>query len=267
MTKNLAILVVHGMGFQEIGYADPLIKAMNHQVAATGKDPGTIAWKSVFWQDLLAARQKQYLREAKKKNDLDYVRLRRFIVGALGDAVAYQNVGGGHQVYQRIHQRVGEAMTELYTQDLTLRSVPLVVMAHSLGGHIMSNYVWDMQRRPPADLASFERMETLTGFITFGSNIPLFTFAHDDVQPIDFPPATLPPPLRKKARWLNFYDPDDVLGYPLKCINEAYDRAVSNDIAIDVGNFMTSWNPGSHSHYWTDRDFTGVVAKFLARLL
>jgi len=74
--------------------------------------------------------------------------------------------------------------------DLENRECPVIILAHSLGGHIMSNYIWDMQKPKnslPDDLSSFERLEYLAGMITFGCNIPVFAFAHRKIETIDFP--------------------------------------------------------------------------------
>ena len=73
--------------------------------------------------------------------------------------------------------------------------------------------------------------------------------------------------LKNKAKWLNYYDPDDILGYPLKSINEPYDNTVSEDIPINVGGLFSSWNPLSHIEYWTDDDFTKPVSKFIKTFL
>ena len=103
--------------------------------------------------------------------------------------------------------------------------------------------------------------------ITFGCNIPLFTFAYEDVKPIKFPAEQLEDPARSKSQWLNFYDPDDLLGYPLKPINDAYDAVVKSDLPINAGSIFTSWNPLSHGGYWTDNDFTNPVSEFIADFL
>ena len=104
----------------------------------------------------------------------------------------------------------------------------------------------------------FESMKTVKGFITFGCNIPLFTFALPKIVPITLPAG---------ATWRNYYDPDDVLGYPLKPLSTDYASTVEDDIAVNVGGFFSSWNPMSHTGYWTDNDFTKPVAKFLSGLL
>ena len=119
----------------------------------------------------------------------------------------------------------------------------------------MSNYIWDRQKGRDAEHFGsnpFERMETLSGLITLGTNIPLFTLAHDPVSCIEFPSPALPDNLRKRAKWLNFYDSDDVLAWPLKPLSLKYADTVSEDIEVSVGNILTAWNPANHAAYWTD---------------
>ncbi len=258
MSKSLGVAVIHGMGSQRSkAFADPLI----HELEARLKQPGQIAWRPVFWADVLSGRQDKYLKAANRNNDLDFYSLRRFVVSALGDASAYRRVGEDPEsTYGRVHTIVRDEIAAL-RDDLGSDDKPLVILAHSLGGHIVSNYIWDIQKKnaivEPGDNA-FERIRTLAGLITFGCNIPLFTFALKKIVPISLP---------KKATWLNFFDPDDVLGYPLKPLSPEYRRVVSRDIAINVGGISSSWNPLSHSEYWTDNDFTKPVARFLGKLI
>lgn len=132
---------------------------------------------------------------------------------------------------------------------------------------IISNYIWDEQKGKGLGTNAFESMETLTGLVTFGSNIPLFTLALPEIQSITFPPAPLPEYLKARAKWLNFFDADDVLGYPLKPLSPSYGSAVSEDIEINVGGLFTSWNPVSHAEYWTDNDFTKPVARLISDII
>ncbi len=170
--------------------------------------------------------------------------------------------------------------------NATQKDKPLVVIAHSLGAQIISNYIWDRQAEANATRrkrgmnrygrTDFERMKTLAGIVTFGCNIPLFSLAYDKIVSIEFPPKALvqhfpnktaAAKLRKAAQWLNFYDPDDVLGYPLQPLSESYAKTVSEDKPINAGGMFSSWNPLSHSEYWTDNDFTKPVATMLSNLL
>ncbi|NIR38117.1 MAG: hypothetical protein GWN07_12325, partial [Actinobacteria bacterium] len=72
---------------------------------------------------------------------------------------------------------------------------------------------------------------------------PLFTFAYEDVQPIDFPGEALAPAVADVARWVNYYDRDDVLGYPLRPVSSSYAAVVDADVEVNVGGFPASATP------------------------
>ena len=284
MSKRLAVITIHGMGSQERGFSGPLHNELKRLI---GPEHVDVVWEEVFWANITDQRQKDYLAAA-RAYELDHIRIRNFVVGALGDAVAYQRVEPADTAreykrvremgtYLKIHERIASVVKKIYEQDLGGQPVPLVVLAHSLGGHIFTNYYWDV-RHPGADdyrvrelrgqrLSTFERLDWTTGIVTFGCNIPLFTFALDEVDPIDFPPARLSDRYKKVAQWLNLFDPDDVLGYPLQPINDAYARVVTEDIPIDVGNPFIGWTPVSHTQYWTDNDLTRRIADLLRKIL
>lgn len=265
---ELNILVIHGMGSQERYYSHPMRDEINERL---GPEPaGRVSWGEAYWADVLKERQTEYFNEARQNAELDFISMRRFMVHSVADASAYRRTEDEKDtVYGDIHAKVTMALKKLDDPDEPQK--PLVVMAHSLGAHIMSNYIWDLQKpgAAPAGASDFLAMRTLAGMITFGCNIPFFTFAYrkSEIKPIAFPGSALAPALRERARWLNFYDPDDVLGYPLRPINYAYRKVVDEDIAINVGGLTTSWNPLSHSHYWYDNDFTVPVTDFLRSLL
>lgn len=268
MSAELAILVIHGMGSQSPDFAEDMIREINGRVSKSKKDPGAIAWRTIYWADFLEKRELRYLRDAENSGDLDFLRLRKFFLTAFGDASAYQKVeSDANTTYEEIHKRIAKEVELLYSTQLGSKPKPLIVMAHSLGGHIMSNYIWDMQKSNNTALSPFERLQWLSGIITFGCNIPLFTFAYEKVEPITFPPTRLKQDLKKKAKWLNFYDPDDILGYPLQPIHPDYKKVVSKDIPINVGGILSSWNPLAHGKYWTDNDFTKPVTKFITSFL
>ena len=268
MSTELAVVVIHGMGSQKSDFADEMIDELKDRVSKLNKDPDKIAWRPIYWANIIQPKQTKYWDSAKRSNDLDFASLRKFVLSAFGDASGYQKVDSSHNTtYERIHERIGESIKDIYQSELGSSPKPMIVLAHSLGGHIMSNYIWDMQHSTDPSLSDFERMNYLSGIITFGCNIPLFTFAFDEVVPIDFPPTALPDELKSKAKWFNYYDPDDVLGYPVKPINTKYRQTVKKDIAINVGGILSSWNPMSHSKYWTDNDFTVPVSKYIAKFL
>lgn len=272
MGAEVGVLIIHGIGSQKPEFADETIRELSSRIDKSGKDSDKVAWKAIYWADILSESQNRYLRRADRGGELDFKRLRGFLITALGDAGAYQKVPGANTTYEKIHKRVAEGVTSLYTAQLNSQPKPLIILAHSLGGHIISNYIWDMQHPAGNPLnidgfSPFEKMDKLAGLITFGCNIPLFTFAYEKVHPIRFPGKALTEQQKAKAKWLNFYDPDDILGYPLKPINDEYKQAVSRDIAINVGGILAAWNPASHNGYWTDNDFTKPVAKYIQQFI
>ncbi len=283
--KKLAIIVTHGMGSQGPAFADDIIEELEERLEDINLDPGDVAWKPIWWAPVLSKAQSDLWRRLRRGNNLDYKKLRKFIVHALGDAVAYRRDSnapvGAIKTYDEIHSLIEKDVRELRKttrkgKPTSAKEVPLLIIAHSLGGHIMSNHIWDLQKNSVTSKGNdFEDFKTLSGLITFGCNIPLFTLSHTDVQPIDFPlnvekyfpSSTNLNSIKAATKWRNYYDPDDVLGWPLKPLSQAYGKAVHEDVDINVGNIFKSWNPISHSQYWTDNDFTKPVAQAIGKVL
>lgn len=267
MAYDLGVLIVHGMGSQGSDFADGMIEELDQRIADLGIDQNRVRWKPVHWAYVVQPKEDQLWRDLSRNNKLDYVGIRKFVISAFGDAIAYQRVPGNRKdVYNEIHKKVHEHVVKL-REELGDADKPLIVMAHSLGSVIMSNYIWDEQKGKGFGGTAFEKMETLVSIITFGCNIALFSLAYDPVVSIEFPLPTLPENLRNVAKWLNFFDPDDVLGYPLKPLSPTYDKIVTMDIEINVGGILSSWTPLSHTAYWTDNSFTKPAAELIADIL
>lgn len=290
MAFKLGVLLVHGMGNQDAGFADEMIEKVKARLKRLGSDDRTVSFDPVWWAHVLGDKEATLLRHMADGNDLEWMSMRSFVVNSLGDALAYQDTQVAEDeinVYQGIHRVVAEKTASLRNrlrsgEDDKAPEVPLVVIAHSLGAQIMSNYIWDVQHQEKNKLKfkigdnPFERYETLTSITTFGCNIPLFTLALNTIQPISFPPAglaryfpagTSAEKIASVAKWTNYYDPDDVLGYPLKTLDAAYDKVVCRDVPVNVGSILRSWNPASHTAYWTDDNVIKPVAESLHEIL
>jgi len=288
MAFKLGVLLIHGMGNQEAGFADEMIEKVKLRLRRLGSNDRDVCFEPIWWAHVLGDKEASLLRHMADGNDLEWMPLRSFVVNSLGDALAYQDIPTSDDqinVYRGIHAVVAEKTAYLRNR---LRSgmaenapeTPLVVIAHSLGAHIMSNYIWDLQHGAAPKLKigdnPFEHYETLTCIVTFGCNIPLFTLALNNIEPIEFPfpglaayfPAgTTQEEVRKVARWMNYYDPDDVLGYPLRTLNARYEQVVSRDVPVNVGNILRSWNPASHTAYWTDDNIIRPAAELVHDIL
>jgi len=119
MATKLGVLVIHGMGSQDPDFAEEMIEELNDRVGDLGKDPETIAWKPVYRVNILKGRQSEYLRNAKRVGDLNYIALRKFMLSAFGDASAYQEVQSvDNTTYEQIHKRVARDIKSLYVTGL-----------------------------------------------------------------------------------------------------------------------------------------------------
>lgn len=270
MPKKLAVLLIHGMGDQDQDYADDMVDEIKRRIAVGG-DPSEVEFEPVFWADLLSTQQRELWDGINDQNDLDYSRIRRFVLNSFGDATAYQRVPDAIDgTYARVHRRIRESLERL-NRRMGDTNPPLLVLAHSLGCVMMSNYIYDQQHptnKPVIGTTPFEQMQTFCGFVTFGCNIVLFSLAHSRYVGMTFPPLGLPLSIVAEAAWLNYYDPDDVLGWPVKQLCPEYQQNTKiTDIAINVGGLLTSWNPASHLDYWEDNDLTKPIADKIVRLL
>lgn len=281
-THKLAVVAIHGMGSQYKPQGQPasttptFSKGLKQRVARrVGADMSDVIWHEVVWAQVLQGRQKDYLKKINRS--LGYDKLREFVVCNLSDAASYRPTPDDNdKIYDAIHQKVENVMGVVRHQ--VGPDGPVLILAHSLGGHIMSNYIYDMQRHlrqggTPVHQTNVENMKTVAGIVTFGCNIPIFLFAYpeNEIFPIMAPNRELPPALRFRTWWYNYYDRHDVLGFPLGKSAPSYaqleqDRAL-RDKPINAGKIFTSWNPLSHNGYWKDRDLYEPVADKIKEIL
>jgi hypothetical protein len=282
MPTRLAVAIVHGVGVQGSDFAEPMIGELTDRFAKElGIDRADAADHLVFevvhWAPVLQKAQTKLWRKVSSGGDLDFVKLRKFMVDFAGDAIAYQQTPKRREVYDSVHVVMAEALRSLARNAGT--KAPLCVIAHSLGTIISSNYLYDLsQSRRPGMVCKavravkrstpLENGHTLVLFYTLGSPIAVWSLRYQDFGlPISVPSPRLAghhPML--SGEWVNFYDPDDVLGYPLRALNDAYKRSVDGDVTVNVGGMLSSWNPASHVGYWTDDDVMGPIARSLARV-
>ena len=269
---KLAIAVIHGMGSEDQFFSVEL----KHRITESyvdeeyGRHEDDLIFHEIHWGDLVKDQHTEFLGSMNYKNDLTYLNLRELFVDYIGATLAYRTT-----VYDAIQKRVSENLAKLCThRRIDPDKTPLVVMAHSFGSVIMSDYISDMQKKQAEaggnidGTSNLEQFNTMAGFITFGTPMALFSLQHhhDIAEPINVVGSALPEAIKAKVRWDNFYDKDDVIAYPLKGVSDAYNNAVSEDHEINVGSAATSWNPACHNGYWEDKDFYKPVAKYFADL-
>jgi len=294
MTK-IAMAVVHGVGKQDPDFHRPLVSRIKERFA--GKLQGLpncpehpeleLVDEPVYWAPVLHQKESRLWDRVTSGFDLDYVKLRHFMIDFAADAIAYQPLPNHRDIYDQIHVKFARALNRLAKPEAAGVKAPLCVIAHSLGTVIASNYLYDLDhdfQRKSKDGeqnciseevgneigdAPLEKGETLTLFFTMGSPIAIWSLRYERPlfgQPIKVPARRLRRHYSKtkypdlEGEWINIFDEDDVIGYPLKALNSHYTKAVTKDLAVNAGGLLSSWNPLSHNSYWKDRDVIRCIS-------
>jgi hypothetical protein len=160
----------------------------------------------------------------------------------VGDVMLY--LARGAEVRQLVHSTVLQART-LHPHE------PLILIGHSLGGVIAYEYSIDpvFSDRPPIDL-----------LVTVGSQVGLFA-EYGLLQVVGPPLEQGKTPSQLSYRhgglqgpWLNFYDPDDFLSFP---IGRVFREAADGDRICPAGKPF----PASHGAYWNNEELYTAIAK------
>lgn len=275
MAQKIAVAIVHGIGKQDPTFAQKITDALNVRCRdVCGED---VVIESVHWAPVLQAEEDELQLRLEQGGRMNFPRLRGFAIDFVADALAYQPAPDDRSAYDGIHRVFAQAIHRLVEQ--TGPTAPLCIIAHSLGSIIASNYIYDLQIEPFRPIISgivkecigdtpIERGETLALLYTLGSPIALWSLRYRNFgKPIQVPASQLPqyyPDLR--GEWVNFYDRDDVVGFPIKTLNEKYREVVTEDREVNSGRMLADLTPLSHIGYWTDRDIVGPIADALNRV-
>lgn len=265
--SKLGLLAIHGMGTTKPDFADDFFDDVCDRLSAS--QASELATQTVYYQDILQPNEKAYYDKTKRK--LDWLKLRQFVLYGFCDAASLESQKAGKDSpYFRAQLKILNALKDL--SDKLVKNAPIVVVAQSLGGQVFSNYLWDAApgRKPangvwssPPALSKHEekicRGRSIHRLYTTGCNIPIFVAGRPskDIKAITKP--------NSKFRWENYYDEDDVLGWPLSELSNSYAKLVT-DRKINAGLF-NGFTPMSHTRYWKDRDFLKPLASDLKRLL
>jgi hypothetical protein len=306
MPQHVAVVFVHGIFAKTIQYSAPmqaqLLKLLPKELRRY------VDFEEVFWASQVRGRQTAYMKNAKIDADIVENKLRTLLIQGLGDAAAYQKTRQReNSIYYQVHDEINKTLGR-YDARIH-KNTPLVFIGHSLGSHIISSYVWDLNRlkqKSEDEIESeddqvrrlyeemkhatdFRRLDTLAGLVTFGSNIPLFTFTFGAARiypltraPSDraggtlkpaFPGDKLPAALQQNAQWLNFYSKRDVLGYPLKPLNEYFGAEPRiEDICVRsesrISRILPYWsNISAHTGYWTNATVLSRTAALIRNIV
>jgi hypothetical protein len=276
---KIAVGIIHGIGRQDPDFYEELASALAERLSLICPEIELVT-EGIYWGDITERIEEKLLCKLapyKLRWD-DWIDARGFMVSFAGDAIAYQPipfVDSPHPhefIYTDIHERVARKLQRL--ASLAGATAPLCLIGHSLGTVVASNYLYDLQNRklPPRiqsiikhGNSPLEKGETLSHLFTMGSPIALWTLRYDDFGK----PVAVPAPKFRHQRvgeWVNFYDKDDVLAYPLKPLSEPYNKAVAEDVEVSNPGLM-AWTPlGSHGGYFRSAAIQKRICHSLAQM-
>ena len=271
MPTKLYVIVVHGIGKAKAGYAAELIKGLKEKFSArvrkilkTNDDyADELIIKEIVWDDILAKNQEQLAAILKKgfaAQKIGPVRsffksiffffskgmmwLRTdFAAESVSDIIGYDN----DLAYDKIHERLLEEMNSLVVSN---EKHSFSIIAHSLGTVIASDFVYDNQKKHGVLHEKF----VFNNFFTLGSPLALFALQYG-IELFKSPIRIENP----TGQWINIFDLDDPIAYPLRNLNDAYERAVHLDCQVNTGGFGVS-----HTRYFNNQYVQETIAAKLA---
>ncbi|MDV6345315.1 MULTISPECIES: hypothetical protein [unclassified Nitrosomonas] len=284
MPKKAAFITVHGMGRTDLNYNQEIVQKLKRRLGSLSDN---IYMGKVYYQDILQSNEDRVWHSVDRQ--LKWDELRKFLLFGFADATGLEsNKDRNGSDYWKAQVTIAKEL--LKARDAMEGDGPVVFLAQSLGCEVISCYFWDANQTTPdklpttgiwqnisdaaADITggrnlkeeevAFLRGSHFRVFITTGCNIPIFVAAHakDDILPIH---------PNNSFEWHNYYDKDDVLGWPLAVLSDQYGKVVV-DHPINVGGGMMgwllkSWNPLSHTQYWVDDGVLDPLEQKLRTLL
>lgn len=273
MKPKIGIGIIHGMGTQNKDFAHTLINDLKSYYGEKN-DTKDLYFKSIYWSDILE-KAENLLWKNLKMSELSFDKLRYFVVHYLADTIAYQKMyeekkaelKNDRTVYFIVQDRISEALKEI--RENTVDGAPLVLLGHSLGTVMLLNYIYDSQKSTEKKKVIYwgdkTNTDNLTGLIMCGSPFALWTLRKEGFgNAINFPGKDIKKNLRSAAKWINFYDKDDVLGFPVKNINSSYKKLKNlSDIPVEVDDPILGWTPLSHDDYFRTIKIIKYISGFL----
>lgn len=260
MSYKILILAIPGIGSHSSGFSNDMNDRIKRFAKNTSLQGNYHVLEALpFNQTGVDNNQNDLFNRLNYNNRLGgMLSMRKFTLEAFGDGVTFEsNAHRENSVYRKVHTHLRSRIQELNALKEQNPGAKIVVVAASLGVHILSTYIWDVDHQQgifkdnPA--TNEEDLKNLSHLFSIGCNIPLFIsgIPQSQIKPFDKRNTTF--------KWDNYYDKDDVLGWPLADINTAFGQIVV-DHEINTGMYA-----GSHVRYWDDREFVrSMVGKLNA---
>ncbi|MGH7613580.1 MAG: hypothetical protein ACREMW_06000 [Gemmatimonadales bacterium] len=263
---RVALCVLHGIGVQQKDWADRFVTTVRRTVARL--HPEIDVYPVVVWWAPITQRYEDRLVSLFRRG-LGWNWLRRLVIDFGGDVIAYQSPSQlsapPSWTYRIVHERIDRRLRALratleQTGAAEPSPVPLVVVAHSLGSVIFSDFVYDLQTGQAAGAFARRYGLAIRALYTAGSPLALYAIRYPKLgfdRPISLDGGT----------WVNVLYKADVIAYPLRRASPAYADAVAEDWMLPARWWppVVYRTPYAHLAYWSDHRFIRRVAADLVR--
>lgn len=213
------VVCVHGVGTQGPGFA---AKAQKRLVAQGVRRGHPTYVQSAHWAPVADQLELRF-KTAVKRNGTSGNMTQSAVIDTAADALVYLT---NPLLRSDVHARLDSAVARLRAPG------QVTFVCHSLGVLVACDYLRERSQTIPQ-----ARM------VSMGCNLGLFTLGQA------FSP---PPQIRGAGSWLNLYDQDDALGFPLRGVVDGLGHVV--DKSVSVGKWWWGWTGASHIGYWDDSD-------------
>ncbi len=261
---KVAVAIIHGMGRDARGFSFDLQRgiAKSFKKLAISHHWNDLIFQEILWADILTPAQETLFHRINKAHNLRFKGLRRFFIEYLGDVIAYSNNVSAFSTdafRTKILGRFDQLLNMFHKRDDFSVDTPLIVIGHSLGSVILFDYLCSYHKAP---LDKHSLQMKLSAIVTLESPLALWSLQTQHFEiPTDIETLLTTP------YWLNIYDKDDVIAYPIRTVNRWWEKIVNEDLAINVGGLLSFWNPLSHNGYWKNKTVHHEIAKVIARIL
>ncbi len=258
MSKKIIILTIPGIGTKEEGYAARFEKDVRKFTNDEVQNNLQVLEARPFGVTDIDENQRKLFERLDDKNRLGGVlSLRKFVLEAFGDGVTFErDASNPKSNYRKVHNYLKGEIENV--NALLNEEDVFVILAASMGVHVLSTYITDADNNKGifenSPATTNQNLRNLDYLATIGCNIPLFMSGLREDQIVAFDKRN------DHFTWDNYYDRDDVLGWPLQQMSASYDKLVT-DHEVNIGLYA-----GSHAKYWNDNSFTKLFSKKLNEL-
>lgn len=228
--KKIAIITLHGQGtYKETAHE----KMIGNILDRLDVNKSQIEVFSVMYYSQIQKNQDAFMLRMGKISSFMLSRMREKLISSFGDpATIYYN----KPAYQETMLKVKEQFIK--ANNFIGSDGHIIILAHSLGGPIISNFLWDAEKAG----VKYSRIKLL---VTTGCPIPFFVsgIKIDNIMTIKKPSFNF--------KWFNFWNKKDILSFPLRRVNMAYKMLVT-DFRVKKGMYILA-----HGSY--DSDIKGVI--------